>query len=137
MSKRDTHLFTYGSLMFAPVWRKVAKPHYRTSEETIRGYVRYTVAGEHYPAVIGTPHLPLSTLTGRVYWDIDAEDIARLDRFEGDDYKRVSVQTVSGQTVSLYLFIASERLSMKPWDPKAFEENGMKPFLERYAGFDQ
>jgi gamma-glutamylcyclotransferase (GGCT)/AIG2-like uncharacterized protein YtfP len=136
MSKHPTHLFTYGSLMFAPVLERVAKRHYRSSAEVIHGYARYKVSGEEYPAVVATPDDPNHTLHGRVYWEVDAEDLARLDRFEGGDYARISTVTASGHPVALYVFLAREKMSQESWDPTWFEQIGMKQFLTRYPGFE-
>jgi gamma-glutamylcyclotransferase (GGCT)/AIG2-like uncharacterized protein YtfP len=136
MSKHHTHLFTYGSLMFAPVWSRVAKRLYRNSEETIQGFARYQVIGEEYPAVIPEPTRPQLQLSGRVYWDVDANDLASLDRFEGEDYERINTLTVTGETVALYVYLRAEKICERGWDPQWFVDVGMPRFLARYPGFN-
>jgi len=36
-------------------------------------------------------------------WDVDDDDVARLDEFEGDDYRRVRVTLDDGSTVFAYV----------------------------------
>jgi gamma-glutamylcyclotransferase (GGCT)/AIG2-like uncharacterized protein YtfP len=135
MLKHHTHLFTYGSLMFEPVWNWVAKQSYQSSEETICGYARYKVIGEEYPAVIATPTKTSNQLQGRVYWSVDSEDLDRLDQFEGVEYERITTQTLNGHEVALYVFLPTHKISYEPWDPIWFEQTGMSIFLKRYPGF--
>lgn len=135
MLNRRINLFTYGSLMFSPVWGRVAKHQYVTSDETIVGYVRRCIRGEEYPAVIASIDSS-SALQGKVYWDITDEDLARLDRFEGNEYERIITRTTRGDEVALYLFLNKEKIADEPWDPGAFEQTGMRRFLERYPGFE-
>ena len=140
--KKLTNLFTYGSLMFAPVWGRVVKGTYASSEEELEGFARYQVLGEEYPAVLrstdvlSTSAPPSSLLTGRVYWNIDEQDQARLDAFDGSDYERIKVTTRSQKQVDLYLYRHPQRLSQTAWDPVWFERQGMTEFLKRYPGFD-
>jgi gamma-glutamylcyclotransferase (GGCT)/AIG2-like uncharacterized protein YtfP len=136
MSKHHTHLFTYGSLMFAPVWTRVATKPYHNSSEVIQGFARYKVSGEEYPAALAKPDEPSSRLVGRVYWNVDLVDLERLDQFEGSDYERISTQTVSGHTVALYIYLRPALVSKEAWDPAHFENVGMGKFLARYPGFN-
>jgi gamma-glutamylcyclotransferase (GGCT)/AIG2-like uncharacterized protein YtfP len=121
--------------MFEPVWSRVAKQRYQSTEETICGYARYKVLGEEYPAVIATPAEISNRLQGRVYWSVDSQDMERLDLFEGAEYERVTTKTVSGHNVALYVFLATHKVSEQPWDPIWFEQTGMSIFLKRYPGF--
>ena len=122
--------------MFAPVWTRVAKRLYRNTDEVIQGYARFKVSGEEYPAAVATPDHPSSRLQGRVYWDIDSEDMRRLDQFEGADYSRVNIKTERGHEVALYVYRSTQRMSQEPWDPVWFERTGMTSFLTRYPGFE-
>ena len=128
------NLFTYGSLMFDEVWQRVVRGQYRSSIETLRGYARHQVRDEDYPAVIRAPGAE-ALLQGRLWWDVDAADVARLDAFEGEDYERISVTTESGAQAGLYLYRRSGRVLQAEWDPKHFERETMARFLARYPGF--
>lgn len=120
--------------MFEPVWQRVAKGRYPSSLETIEGFVRRGVRGEEYPAVIRSND-PRAVLEGRVYRDVQDEDLRRLDAFEGEDYRRISTVTQTGETVALYLYCHPQRMTDEPWDPDWFRSTGMAAFLQRYPGF--
>lgn len=132
--QKQTHLFTYGSLMFAPVWERVVRGRYASSVETVKGFVRRGVTGEEYPAVIRS-EAPDAVLSGRVYRNIQLADLQRLDAFEGDDYQRISTRTCNSEPVELYLYLQPQRMTAQDWDPEWFRKTGMEAFLSRYRGF--
>ena len=83
------HVFTYGTLMFAEVWKAVVGRKFETIQGTAAGYAIYRVRGTVYPAM--TTASETSIVPGLVYLDVDAESIARLDRFEGPHYERLEI----------------------------------------------
>ena len=128
------NVFTYGSLMFPVVWDRVVKGQYRSNEATVHGFQRLRIRNEHYPALIISANA--SALTGRVYFSVSAEDIARLDHFETSDYARVSIAvTVAGETIAAdaYFTLKPESLDQQEWSPEIFERDGLKSFLATYA----
>ena len=128
------NVFTYGSLMFPVVWDRVVQGRYRSSEATVHGFQRLRIRGEHYPALIINPHV--GSLAGRIYYEVSASDIARLDHFETSDYARVSIAvTVEGKalTVDAYLTVKPEALEPLEWSPETFERDGLDSFLATYA----
>lgn len=128
------NVFTYGSLMFTVVWDRVVQGRYSSSEATIHGFQRRRVRGEHYPALIVDSHA--GSLTGRVYFDVSASDITRLDHFETSDYARVAIAvTVAGKSIAAdaYLTLKPEALEPVEWSPDIFERDGLKSFLATYA----
>ena len=128
------NVFTYGSLMFPVVWDRVVRNRYTSSKATIHGFQRLRIRGEQYPALIIHPNA--GPLTGRVYFDISASDIARLDHFETSDYARVSIAiTLDGKalTADAYLTLKPETLEPLEWSPETFERDGLKSFLATYA----
>lgn len=134
-----TNIFTYGSLMYAPVWQRVVRDEYQSQVAVLRGYSRYAVKGEDYPAII--PSDVSDQQQGQVYLDISLSDLQRLDEFEGEYYQRLSVEL---ETDAAEL-IAADAYVLKPeyrhiladnlWDVDAFEHQGLKRFLQRYGGF--
>ncbi len=142
MDKTDTAgwtLFTYGSLMFEEVWRPLVPQARASMRAELPGYRREAVAGEPYPGIIADP----GALTeGRVYFGLDAADLERLDRFEGADYERVTVQLlIRGPadsavpiTAQAYVFRSGNRLSGQPWDPVSFGRQSAQGFYARHAG---
>jgi gamma-glutamylcyclotransferase (GGCT)/AIG2-like uncharacterized protein YtfP len=115
------HVFTYGSLMFPPIWQRIVLGSYRSARATVHGHVRRAVRGQTYPGMIGQPG---SSVCGLVYFDVDADDIARLDAFEGLEYRRDTLDAAleDGGMISAaaYIYIDRSGLSDAPWEPDQF-----------------
>ena len=127
----STHIFTYGSLMFAPVWERVVQGRYRQATAVLARHARFALLDDSYPGMVSAAD---SSVPGVVYFDIDGADLAALDHFEGHEYRRTNVQLrlddgtpLAAQT---YLFEALGRLSDQPWDPATF---AMDRFLDSYC----
>lgn len=133
------HLFTYGSLMFDAVWSRVVCGQYRHIEAVMSGYRRYRVHNENYPALI--PGNALDVVSGRLYVDISAADLAALDAFEGDYYQRIPIRCVDadGSTVTAETYVFREQyralLLDEDWDPQGFARAGLVEFLRDYGRF--
>lgn len=136
------HVFTYGSLMFPEVWRCIVTQEYVSQEATILGYERRGVVGEHYPAVVavkGSEERP--SVSGTLYLNVNAKDLAALDVFEGEQYRRVTLPVVVGDGVLLdaevYVWRRrfNARLSSYPWNLQHFKRHGLTRFKRSYRGF--
>jgi gamma-glutamylcyclotransferase (GGCT)/AIG2-like uncharacterized protein YtfP len=129
-----THVFTYGSLMFAPVWERVVRGRYKNSLAQLDGHSRHALVGETYP---GVRIHAASQVRGRIYFDVDAADVARLDDFEGDNYDRLiaPVTLESGESVNagFYLYKGPLAFTSQDWDPQWFEREGMAVFLATFC----
>jgi gamma-glutamylcyclotransferase (GGCT)/AIG2-like uncharacterized protein YtfP len=132
------NLFTYGSLMFEPVWRRlVARPRASMRAE-LPGFRRERVTGQTYPGIVPDPRARIS---GRVYFGIEPEDLIRLDRFEGEAYLRTSVTvwivTPQARKVPIeaqtYVFRDANALSGQAWIPEEFEQHWAAGFFEQHA----
>jgi gamma-glutamylcyclotransferase (GGCT)/AIG2-like uncharacterized protein YtfP len=125
------HVFTYGSLMFAPVWTRVVAGDYRSIAGTLHGFARFAVADQDYPGMIAQPS---GRVDGVLYLDVDAADVARLDHFEGDDYRRDTVRIDCDDGVArdaqTYVYLPHDRLLGEPWRPDAF---ALERFLATYC----
>jgi gamma-glutamylcyclotransferase (GGCT)/AIG2-like uncharacterized protein YtfP len=125
------HVFTYGSLMFADVWSRVVKGRYASIEGRVEHHARYAIDGADYPGMVARDG---SRVTGRLYLDIDDDDLRRLDEFEGVDYRRdvVTVTAADGivRDAETYVYLRGERLLDTAWVP---EEFAMQRFLETYC----
>lgn len=125
------HVFTYGSLMFAPVWEKVVRGSYRSMPATAAEHARFDISGETYPGMVA---LAGARVDGIIYFDVSADDIAALDAFEGTEYRRDMIPVVlrSGDTLKAasYIFIAPGRLTGTLWRPESFQ---MERFLNTYC----
>ena len=124
------NVFTYGSLMFDEVWRQVVNGIYRSEAATLHHHQRHALTGLSYPGVVATPGLQVQ---GRLYFDVSAEDMARLDAFEGAEYRRDALQVMlaSGAAVSAwtYIWLDPQRLSGQPWQTETFR---LREFLQTY-----
>lgn len=126
-----SNIFTYGSLMFPQVWQRVVRGDYRFASASLAGHARLAIVGETYPGMIGRND---ARVDGVIYFDVAPHDVAALDAFEGDDYRRdtVTVRLESGVAMEAdtYIYIRPERLSESPWLPEAFQ---MQRFLQSYC----
>ena len=127
----NSHIFTYGSLMFSQVWQRVVRGNYRRAPATASGYARFAVAGQTYPGMVA---LPGAAVRGLVYFDVDQADIALLDSFEGSAYRRDMLEAVledgSAVAAGAYLHIDASALSDAQWDPGLFQ---MERFMELHC----
>ncbi|MBC7416441.1 MAG: gamma-glutamylcyclotransferase [Herminiimonas sp.] len=127
-----THnVFTYGSLMFAPVWERVVQGRYRSAAARLDGHGRFALVDDTYPGMVP---MDGATVAGVLYFDVGVADMAMLDHFEGDEYRRTPVQVQlddGGQAAAqTYVFEAHRRLSSQPWNPEAF---ALDRFLDSYC----
>ena len=131
-------LFTYGSLMFEPVWRRLVEHACASMRADLTGFRRERVAGETYPGIV--PDREART-AGRVYLGLGPEDLERLDRFEGTAYRRspvtIWVMVPSGCKVPIeaqtYVYCDATALSGEAWAPEIFERESAGAFFERHA----
>ena len=132
------HIFTYGSLMFNPVWSTVVTGTYEHCPARLPGFVRRSIRGEDYPAIIADRLA--ATVDGVLYLGVDRDDLARLDAFEGTIYFRQQVQVRTADNLfaaETYVLGNAYRhlLGDEPWRPEAFEKTGIHRFLDSYHGF--
>jgi len=131
-------VFTYGSLMFAPVWQRIVTGHYASASAALEGYQRRAVKEEEYPAIF--PANKSHQVSGILYFAVSDCDLIRLDAFEGEYYQRTTVNvqmkntTVVAQAYVLHPAFYSI-LSNQEWSAEAFAREGMNEFIEKYKGF--
>lgn len=123
--------------MYPEVWARVVRRTPAARRGSIRGYVRRRIRGEVYPALL--PADAESTVAGLVYLDLSAEELAALDRFEGEGeaYRRteVTVALDDGGLIqaATYLFLDPARVEETAWDPVRFELEDLAAFLDGYC----
>lgn len=122
------HIFTYGSLMFAPVWQRVVQGAYRSAPARLDNHARFAIIGETYPGMVA---MNGDSVAGVLYFDVSDRDIAALDAFEGIEYRReqvvVTLENGEPAVANTYVYLATEKLSQSPWLPEIFQ-------LERFIG---
>ena len=103
---------------------------------TLRGYARFLMRGETFPAII--PHAASET-RGLVFDGISARELAVLDAYEGAMYARVRVRPAldSGtKTDAMTYVLLSEhcdRLTDRPWDCERF---AVEELVQGPVGFE-
>jgi len=135
------HVFTYGSLMFAEVWRSVVGKEFATVAGTAAGYSIFRVGDAAFPGI--TPANG-GSVAGLVYLDVDDESAARLDRFEDTFYDRLSIEVDcgDGELRQADAYVVSEKnrhvLTAEPWTAEWFESSGgLADFIARFQGFSR
>lgn len=134
------NIFTYGSLMFQPVWSRVVGGDYRVMRGTVYGVRRKCVKGETYPCLImtGSDH---DRVDGLVYFDVGPDDCRRLDQFEGEYYYRALVmcELADKRVVDAHTYLFRKEFEYlvenNNWDAGGFEAGGIYSFLKGYKGF--
>lgn len=132
------HVFVYGSLMYLPVWQQVVARQYNAQPALLADYQRYCVPGETYP---GLKCEAGQSVKGLVWLDVQADDLARLDRFEGAEYERVDVmvalpnhsQGAGLMEAQTYLWKFPNLLEGKVWKAEDFERDGLQRFMSRHV----
>ncbi|KAJ3279803.1 hypothetical protein HDU76_009391, partial [Blyttiomyces sp. JEL0837] len=127
-------LFAYGSLMSISVFLKVMgrSPEYpppKTQKAILKGYRRQPVKGAWYPGIKLNPSY---SVEGLVVHLTNFGELDRLDKFEGDDYERVtvSVELVEGGEVvdaDVYVWRHGENtLEDREWSFEDFERDRLE-----------
>jgi len=131
------NVFTYGSLMYPQVWDRVVRGRYRSAAGLLQGFRRRALRGVSYPGAIPEAN---AQIAGRVYFDVAAEDLARLDAFEASEYRRdavfVSLPAEAGRAVpaQVYVYLDASRMDPQDWDAQRFEREHLAGFVDDHAG---
>ncbi|MFO1369589.1 MAG: gamma-glutamylcyclotransferase family protein [Marinagarivorans sp.] len=131
-----TDLFTYGSLMFPAVWRQLV-PAERTSRPAfLPFYSRRLIFLDTYPVIV--PDANSTGILGTLYSGLNANDLRRLDWFEGEIYQRISLPVlVSTGTIECQTYVPKPSfrpLAMQDiWRGDIFQQVQMPIFLARYC----
>jgi gamma-glutamylcyclotransferase (GGCT)/AIG2-like uncharacterized protein YtfP len=130
-----TNVFTYGTLMFRPVWEHVVSGRYASVSATVLGFARYAVQNEHYPGCLAREG---GRVAGTLYVDVSSDDVARLDAFEGAHYARAQCLVRLDQAAQMvpawiYLYLLPQQLRAQDWQPQHFTEKKLSDFLENYV----
>lgn len=132
------HLFVYGTLMDQEIMFRVAGGGFGFKSAVLNDYVRRTVRGEVYPGIVARKG---ESVQGVVYFGLTAAAVDRLDRFEGNLYRRsgVVVNAGHGAAIEAQAYIIENRfvyrLSESEWHFEAFQKHAKNRFQTSYAGY--
>jgi len=130
-------LFSYGTLMFAPVRRLHSRRPLATERAVLSGYARHALRGSSYPGIV--PNASAS-VAGVLVRGISPSLLARLDRWEGAEYVRtpVRVEMARGERLPAVCYVlaprAAQRILPHDWDAAAFARHELARWL-RLARF--
>jgi gamma-glutamylcyclotransferase (GGCT)/AIG2-like uncharacterized protein YtfP len=129
------NIFVYGVLIFDDLWNRIVQRHYEKQTAVLPGYQRLTVKGECYPGLVKTFN---GCVEGMIYFGVTAQDIKRLDKFEGKYYRKKPVRVLckNGYAVNAKAYVLNRRyrriLSNSPWDPVQFQAHHLHKYIARY-----
>jgi hypothetical protein len=109
---------------------------YRGVKAKLPGYAIYKIKNAEYPGAVFDPE---SEISGVLYAELSDVDLAILDVFEGELYRRSLLKVVlqSGEIIDSWLYVVREDLrkylTVEPWDLKAFVKDGLKSFMEIFV----
>ena len=118
-------LFTYGTLSLPDVMHALLGRSAVGTPASLPGWARYRVHGALYPAVISAPE---ARTDGVLHLGLQASEVGRIDRFEGELYVRreLEVEVDGGRRCADVYVLApgsEAALSREPWDPREFAEH--------------
>ena len=132
------NLFTYGTLMCEDIMRDVSGELPLSERGVLRGYIRWRIKDEHYPALV--PHAT-GAVEGVVYRDIPESAWLNLDRFEGEMYARtiVAVELDKGEILEAATYVMRPEftglIERTTWDFDEFVASHKTQFELEYRGF--
>ncbi|MEM6278350.1 MAG: gamma-glutamylcyclotransferase family protein [Verrucomicrobiota bacterium] len=135
------NVFVYGTLLVPRIWDLVTEcPQLRSSEARLEGHSIWRVHEATFPAIRKEEEGYSGSVPGRIFFDVPANALQRLDLYEDAFYERVAVdvQTEEGCfEAEVYRAPADKAdaiVSEDTWTLKWFEENGLERFLENVFG---
>lgn len=112
------NVFVYGTLMSTQVQRMVMRRAPQSVPAVLQDYKRYAVQRAHFPGIVEEPQ---AETRGLLLKDVSKEELASLDRYEGEGslYERRQVQVETGDGFEeAYTYVFMHRASLEKHDWK-------------------
>lgn len=129
-------VFVYGTLIFPKIMQAVTGKTFDGQTARLHDFAAFKVIGESYP---GLWHLEGVTTEGVLYHGLSEEELAMIDRYEGEEYQReiLEVETEDGRVhrawVYMYRPAYRHMLSEVPWSAEHFNEQDINEYVERIS----
>lgn len=126
-------LFTYGTLMFPEVWRRISIGEFPSQPATLYGYEIYGVKDAVYPGIVRTNGN--SVVKGLLYEGLDKDTLFELDTYESSFYERIPVVAVTadGVETKCHAYVVPDNrrdlLTKERWDADRFREHELEKYL--------
>ena len=97
------NLFIYGNLKKPEIQKKVFGRVAESSEDSLKGYKKsqIEIEGEIFPILINSKN-PWDFVVGSVI-EVTGDELKKIDRYEGEEYKRKKVILSSGKESWVYV----------------------------------
>jgi len=121
------------------IMAQVSGAEHRSRKAVLHDYVRKTVIGEVYPAIILRAGC---SVEGTIYFDVSSVSFECLDKFEGSLYLRAEVPVIcdDGERVVAETYVITEsalhQLSTEDWSFDRFLSKDKVFFQGGYPGYD-
>ena len=129
------HLYTYGTLQLPQIMSQIVGRPALGRPARLAGFARFRIRDRVYPAIVESPG---AEVDGVVYEGLTAEELVRLDDYEGPIYERraVEIEVVGAALAACTYVLRPEhmtRLSREPWDLARFEREHLASYLARIS----
>ena len=129
------HLYTYGKLQLPQIMSHIVGRPAIGRPARLSGFARFRIRDRVYPAIVESPGVEID---GVVYEGLAADELVRLDDYEGPIYERRAVAIeVAGATLAACTYVLrpehAARLSSEPWDLARFEREHLAGYLARIS----
>lgn len=125
-------LFCYGTLCIPDIMRRVSGSLPQSASATLLNYACYALAGLVYPGIIFQKGV---SVDGVVYQGLSRAQLAKLDAYEGAQYRRlrVWVTAANDQRVQAWTYVLQpryyHRLTGRPWSLEQFRREQLPVYL--------
>ncbi len=132
------NLFAYGTLMWTEILADVIGRKVEGVPAILRNARRLRVKEQVYPSIVSAEN---GEVDGVLYVGLTDPEIAAIDRFEGAEYTRCTVDVqADGQHFRAEVYFASERgrpmLQPEEWTPNQRCCASLPSFRRSYKGWD-
>lgn len=126
------NLFVYGTLIFDEILSVLLKRKFVSTPGLLENYKLKKFSDAEYPGIITEMN---SFVSGKIIFDINAQDISILDSYEGVMYKRriLKVKTNTKEhDCQVYIVDHKyrDKLSEDPWCPLDFRNNSLNSYIK-------
>ncbi|MDX9740063.1 MAG: gamma-glutamylcyclotransferase family protein [Gammaproteobacteria bacterium] len=123
------HLFCYGTLEFPEVMTQVAGRPLSGERAVVEDYERRRMRGGPWPGIVAVPG---GLVHGTLYAPVDSASLRRLDRYEGDQYRRVVLDARTGsRIVPAWTYVTHAGLvDDADWDRDEFACGHLQEYLD-------
>jgi gamma-glutamylcyclotransferase (GGCT)/AIG2-like uncharacterized protein YtfP len=129
-----SNLFSYGSLMFPDVLAQVIGHTPLGHHARLDGWIRRAIIDQTYPAAIP---IEGGCMTGVLWHDLSDADWQALDRFEGEEYRRVLVHVMREDggryPAYVYQWLDVQRIGDHDWSQEDFNAQHREDFFQLHG----